>query len=508
MANVTSSAGSHPTQARGGRGESGGPEGEEGGATPAHRPRHARVRPRRAAWTVDLLLAAVVLLVVAPVLQPLMAQQASRYALTAALYDSGTVVIDDYADAVTVDRAEREGRLYSDKAPGQPVLAVPAYAVYRLFGGAPATQARPLGDLGLWSVNLISSALPAAVLAVLMRRFAARTAPGGATVAALAMSMGTLLLPFATQLFSHLLSAMLSLGAYLLLTWSPRARQEGGPVLTPAWVLAGAGLVAGVGVTVEFTLGLVVVLLGVIGLYLHGWRTVWYVLGGALPAVLLGLYNTVAFGGPLRLSYEFSGFAQHQDGLVGAQLPTLRMAAAVLVGERGLFTLTPLVAVGLVGCVLLVHAGGRVGPVARRDALVALATFGVMAALMSGWSNATGGASPGPRYAVPALPFLAVGVAWVWERRREWVVAATALGAAVMLLATFTLPLAQQAAFTPVALQYWIDLAAEANWARTLLSPAGGSGWLLLPPLAAAAALCVPLLRTSGDPSSGVGEAR
>jgi hypothetical protein len=303
----------------------------------------------------DVLLAAVVALVVVPVLQPLMAQQASRYALTAALADQGTVVIDAYAEYVTVDRAEREGRLYSDKAPGQPVLGVPAYLAYRAFGGAPATQALPLGDLGLWSVNLVSAALPAVALAVLMRRFALRVAPRGATPAALGMALATMLLPFATVLFSHVLSAALGLAAYLLLT------RAGGDGRVPGWAIAGSGLLAGLAVTVEFTMGLLVVVLGVTGLVLHRWRSGWYILGGVVPALLLGWYNAVAFGGPLTLSYEYSGFAQHQDGLVGAQLPRLASTMTVLFGERGLLTLTPLVAVGVIGCVALLLSAPRAG---------------------------------------------------------------------------------------------------------------------------------------------------
>ncbi|MBA2319057.1 MAG: hypothetical protein H0V93_14950 [Euzebyales bacterium] len=458
---------------------------------PAPRRWWARVRS-------DVLLAAVVALVVVPVLQPLMAQQASRYALTAALADQGTVVIDAYAEYVTVDRAEREGRLYSDKAPGQPVLGVPAYLAYRAFGGAPATQALPLGDLGLWSVNLVSAALPAVALAVLMRRLALRVAPRGATPAALGMALATMLLPFATVLFSHVLSAALGLAAYLLLT------RAGGDGRVPGWAIAGSGLLAGLAVTVEFTMGLLAAVLGVTGLALHRWRTWWYVLGGVVPALLLGWYNAVAFGGPLTLSYEFSGFAQHQDGLVGAQLPRLASTVTVLFSERGLLTLTPLVAVGVIGCLALLRSGARPGAGAasppracRRDALVALAVLAAFVALMGGWSNPTGGASPGPRYVVPALPFLAGGVAWVFERARAWAAAAAVAGGAAMGLATFTLPLAQQPFFEPVALRYWLGRAADGQWADTLLTRAtsGGGVWLL-PPLLLAAALTAWLLAT------------
>lgn len=447
--------------------------------TDSHEGARDGVRAWYARWRSDLLLAAVVLLVVAPVMQPLMAQQASRYALTAALWEQGSVAVDDYAHLLTVDQAERGGRTYSDKAPGQPVLAVPAYALYRLVGGHSAAQARPFADPGLWAVSLWSAAIPAALLAVAMRRLALRVSPPHATAAALSLALGTMLLPFATVLFSHVLSALLGLVAYLLLS------REG----ARAGDLAGAGLLAGVAVTVEYTLALLVVVVGVASLAAHRLRTAWFVVGGLLPAVLLGVYHTVAFGGPFRPSYRYSRFAAHQEGLVGAQLPRPQTFLAVVVGERGLFVLTPIVLVGLVGVVLLVwRARGR----RRRDAVVALACFTAFVALMSGWSNPFGGASPGPRYVVPALPFLAGGVAWVWDRQPAVPLVAAALGAVTMGLGTFTLPLAQPT--EPSALLHWVGRLADGRVADTLLTAVMGTPWAIVLPLSAAVLVATVLL--------------
>jgi hypothetical protein len=440
----------------------------------------------------DLLLSAVVALVVVPVLQPLMAQQASRYALTAALYDQGTVVLDDYEEIISVDRAEREGRLYSDKAPGQPVLGIPFYAAYRALGGYPATESRPLalGELGLWAVSLGCAALPAIALAVLMRRFALRVAPGRATEAALAMSLGTMLLPFATVLFSHVLSALCALGAYVLLTpTEPHGAGHaehavGGQRLAvpagPGRLLA-AGFVAGTGVTVEYTLGLLVVVLGVVALVLHRWGVGWFVLGGVVPAVLLGVYHQVAFGGPFEVSYRYSGFTQHQSGLVGVGLPSPAMTWTVLMAERGVFVLTPIVLLGVIGAVLLLRR--RIGP--RVDAVVALGVFGVFTAIMGGWDNPWAGASPGPRYLTPALPFLVAGVAHVWTRIPAISTVAAAFGTFAMAAGTFTLPLAQPTEQS--ALLHWLWRMGEGRWARTLLTEPLGTEAIALPLLAAVA---------------------
>lgn len=430
----------------------------------------------------DVLLAGIVLLVALPVMEPLMAQQASRYALTAALWDQRTVVLDDHAHLLSVDRAERGGHTYSDKAPGQPVLALPAYGVYRLAGGAPASQSRALArrDLGLWVVSVWSSALPAALLAVAMRHLALRVSSRRATAAALGLALGTMLLPFATVLFAHVLSALVGVGAYLLLTRE---------AATPAHI-AGAGLLAGAAVTVEYTMGLLVLILAIVAVLEHRWASVWYALGGVVPAVLLGLYHAVAFGGPFEPGYRYSRFAAvHEQGVVGVGPPRLPVLAEVLAGERGLLVLTPLVAVGLAG---LVWVAWRRGGAVRRDAVVALVVLTAFVALMAGWSNPTGGASPGPRYVVPALPFLAAGVAWMWQRLPSVTVAAAAFGTITMALGTFTLPLAQPTEHS--ALLHWVERMRDGRRADTLLTGALGD-WAILLPLVAAAVVGLLLVR-------------
>ena len=54
--------------------------------------------------------------------------QNSRFDLTRAIVEQGTLSIDAY-EGNTGDKAQREGHWFTDKAPGLSVLAVPAYAV-------------------------------------------------------------------------------------------------------------------------------------------------------------------------------------------------------------------------------------------------------------------------------------------------------------------------------------------------------------------------------------------
>ncbi len=450
-------------------------------SVPEFRSPHLREVGRR--HRVDLALALLVLVATAPIVQALMAQQASRLALTAALWDDGSVVIDGYP--IGIDRAEREGHTYSDKAPGQPVLAVPAYAAYRALGGEPAREPRIDGNLGLWAVSVWSSSLAAALLAVLTRHAAARVDRGAATPVAVALTFGTLALPFATLLFGHALTAVLLLGGFLLVTEED-----------PSWRrLALAGVLLGAAVTVEYPAVLAAVLAAAYTFARH-WRTHrWVALAaGALgPAVLLAAYNTAAFGNPLRLSYQFRVFPDEvaRLGLGVVENPFWTNAVQVLAGERGLFVLTPVTLVALAGAILLLRDRRDL----RLSATLGLGMFAVFLVLQLNWPNPTGGASPGPRYVVPGLAFLALPLAHVWPRVPLLARGATAIGVVTMGAATLTNPIVS--ADATGALGYWLGLLGDGELTTTVfgmaIGPWANALWAVL--LAAAVLLLVRVER-------------
>jgi hypothetical protein len=446
-----------------------------------------RLRRREAVLLVALVLAATV-----PVVQYLLDQQQSRYALTAAVWDDGTLRLDRYTHVLGVDRAERDGHTYSDKAPGQPMLGVPFYALYRAVGGEPATVPRQRGNLGLWWVSVWSAAVPAAVLAWLMRRKAAEASPRHATAAAAALAFGTMLWPFATQLFSHVLSGLLGFAAWVVLDADGRRRDGGAEeVAASPGRLAAAGALAGAAVLTEYTLGLLAVILLVVAVLRHRLRAGWLALGGIPPAILLGLYNNAVFGGPLRVSYNAAAYfgEHHAQGLVGVQVPDPGLLATVLVGGRGLLTQTPIVLAALAGCVLLWRAGGR----SRRLAVVPAVVFAAFVALQGGWSNATGGASPGARYVVPALPFLAAGAAAAFARWPRVTTAATAVGVVAMGFATLTHPLVGRTEL--FGIDNWVARAVQGQWTVTILTPVIGR-WGIVVVLLASAGLAAWLAVT------------
>ncbi|WP_336250754.1 hypothetical protein [Stomatohabitans albus] len=312
----------------------------------------------------------------------------------------------------------------------------------------------------LWWLSTWSSAIPAAILAVLMRRVSARITGDNQAglVAATTMTFTTLLFPFANLLFGHMLAACLVYAAWVV--------ADGGtdtPETISPGRLAWAGGLAGLAVLVEYTAAIVVIALA-IQLLITNARNSWgYILGGLPCLVLLGLYNWVAWGSPFSFSYSNSGtFANHHaKGLFGIQWPNPGLTLQVLVGERGLFLMTPICLAGFFGLFLLVQTFQS-----RRTAVFSLVVFIAFVCVQGGWSSATAGASPGARYVVPALPFLAIGVAQFW--RWSWLstVIFAALGAIPMFAAVMTNPLAQPT--QPWATAFWIQRIMNGNMAWTL----------------------------------------
>lgn len=343
-----------------------------------------------------VLLALVFLLTVGPWIKHLTAQPAARIALTAAIADRGTIRLDPYEGILGIDRVERDGHLYSDKAPGQPLFAVPFYMAATAVGGHPAEDLGFEGGLVLWWVTFWSCAVPGAALVWMVHRTLTRTHPATALWGAAAVGFGSLVLPFSSELYGHVLATALGFAAWLLV-------RDGRP--TPAR-LALSGALLGASVVVEYQMALLVAVVVIAAGRRRLADVPWLAFGGAPFAVGLLAYQSAAFGGALRTSYAQKDV--HTTAVVG--VPKVGQALEVLVGSRGLLVFTPVLLLGLIGLVRLALAAGP----SQRDAIVALAVFVGYLALQAGWANPWGGEMPGPRYMIPALPFLGLGVAATW----------------------------------------------------------------------------------------------
>ena len=134
------------------------------------------------------------------------------------------------------DHTDRDGHVYSDKAPGQEVLAVPAYLGARLVGADPARTGRIEGNLSLWWVTLWSAGLPGVGIILLVAVAAHRRGTPIPPPALATLAFGTLLLPFSINLYGHLLGALLGFGAWLVIDRRPASLGPRRGSLAAWWV--------------------------------------------------------------------------------------------------------------------------------------------------------------------------------------------------------------------------------------------------------------------------------
>jgi len=333
--------------------------------------------------------------------------QNSRFDLVRAIVESGTASIDAYHEN-TNDKARIGDRYYCDKAPGVSWMAVPPYAVARLVlprpDGDDVAQARFLAFAAyvstVWAIG-VPSAVSVVALALLLS--AIGVGERARLAAAAAYGLGTLAFPYSTLLYGHQVAAAFTLGAFALLV---RARHGGG---AGPLVLAGAGALLGGAVAVEYPSALAAIVIAAYAATfvrpLH--RLVWLAAGAALPCAALALYHAVVFGGPLALPYDFSTQKNRSRGFfMGLGVPDAGVLWQILFSPyRGLFFSSPWLALSLPGAVRMARA--RAGAL-RAEAATCLAII-----LLHLWLNASladwqGGWGTGPRYLVPAIPFLAV----------------------------------------------------------------------------------------------------
>jgi hypothetical protein len=446
--------------------------------------------------------------------------QNSRLDMVVAVVDDGTFRIDPYV-ANTVDYAKVDGHYYSDKAPGAAFLGIGLYAAVRPVLDSPfvaglsdrlaqheafRTTLRADGSgvnagkvrfaLLQTLVAALVAALPTALACLLVWRLALRfsgSAPAS-LVAAFAYALATPALAYSNAVYGHQLAAFLLVAAFALVAL--------GPPRPGTWRLLLVGVLLAFAIVTEYpTLPAAGILFGY-----TGWRLLktgaplrlgWTLAAGLAVGAGWMAYNTVVFGGPLSLGYSYSELwmDQHSVGFMSLSTPTWAAAWGITFSPfRGLFLLAPWLLLALPGYVLWWRrAALRAAWWAVLGCAAALFAFNVSSHMW--W----GGFAVGPRYLLPALPFLALPAAFAldWLLQRGMGRALAALLLLGSWVAVWGMSLAGQAYPSDALRNPWLEYAlprwAVGDLARSLGTIAGLPGFWGLLPLLLVAGLGVAL---------------
>ena len=427
-------------------------------------------------------------------------------------------------DKAWVDR-DGNGHFYSVKSPGTAALTTPLFMAIEGLGGDKLARAAvdnelrtthpkwhpesvvPLENTGydvqrglrvqgrveqetpiVWALTLIAAVLPGILLLLGVRWAADRFVPGYGTAAAITLGLATIVMTFAAEFFSHVISAALAFAAFCVLM-----KERDGP--PRRWPIFAAGLLAGLAVTFEFQTGLVGVVLIFYALARRSdrlRRAAAYAAGSVLGALPMLVFNAWAFGSPLKLAYSdavaFPGRSGHDvlglngDGFFGITVPRLDSAADLLFAGRGLLVLTPIVVMAVIGVFMMRRKH-------RAEANTILAVAAVYFIYNAGYWLPYGGGTPGPRFLVPALPFVAVGLAYAYKRLPALTLGLAVPSALFMVVGTLTYPLiGRQGVGT------WADWLVQGRLEHTFLTAFGvTNAWLALAPFLAAVAVAIVL---------------
>jgi hypothetical protein len=453
--------------------------------TPACGTRTSAPTKRRMALAAILLVG----LSYATIIQSFSWNQTSHYDLIRALNQDSTT-IDRYQEN-TGDKAFYKGHFYSARAPGLALFALPFYDTLNLLNAdslARSSEAQRGDDEMIYLIGLWANVLPGLLLLLLVWRMAERFEPGYGAAAAVTLGLGTLVLPLSTLLFSHVFAAFLGFLAFTLMI-----KERDGPA-SPL-LLAGAGLAMGYAVASEYPLFFVG---AVLGLYLLSRRDALtplgvttragaYIAGGLVGIVPLLLYNHYAFHSWTHLAY--SSIPRQQQGFFGIGAPSLKVLATLLLDSRGLLTISPVLALGALGTVVLYNRGKHA------EALTIAGVCLCYVGYNSGYYLPFGGGFMGPRFLTTMLPFLAVPLGIAFKRWPGPTIALAAVSLTTTIVATITHPLTGYETETVV----WARYLREGLFQPTIASAVGlGRSWGGIWPffLAAGGAIVLTALAT------------
>lgn len=375
----------------------------------------------------------------------------------------------------TGDVSRFGSHIYPNKPPGAVLSAVPAYFIVynvdRLLGIHP-DHWWPM-TMNVYFTTVFSVSLIAALGGVIFYRTSLQlfpSSPAWAHIAStLTFGLGTLMLPYSTMLIEHDLVAVLSLFVYLLLLVN---KNSGIASVRPALILFVAGVVSGTILLMQYTS---IITVACFTLYVFWatrprWKVLSFIAGAIPPVAVLGWYNLLCFGSPVTISYAYQGEWMLHQGLSLGMFGRPRfeiMVALLFSGYRGLFFTSPVLFLSGLGIWLTASEQQK-----RAEIVLWIAIFLGFLFTNSSYNSWDGGWAMGPRFLIPALPFLCLSLTPVFQKCFRATLVLAMFSALTMLLATAVDPRFPQGIPNPMG-QYLLPLLRGQTIRLILSHPSG-----------------------------------
>ena len=324
--------------------------------------------------------------------------QNSHFDVVRAIVERRSVEITAFATN-TGDIGRSHGRVYSNKGPGLALLATPAYlalvALERALGLR--VDSNQAANLNAHVLGFVTSGLPGIALVLLLFQHFRRASATLAESLFLATSFGagTLVLPYAGLMMSHVFTACALFGAWHVLSAARGSRRS----------FACAGLLTGLCVVTDLLAAPIALLFAGYAWRRHGGHVALaYIAGGAVIAALLALYDHAVFGAVFVTNQTLESSEFQTPGLLFGMLgaPQLQRLYWLSVHPfRGIFYGCPVLLLPLLG--LPTRMRMRELDATRVLPLLVIASYVAFNLSFNGW---TGGWGMGARYLIPMFPFL------------------------------------------------------------------------------------------------------
>ena len=333
------------------------------------------------------------------------ANEMPRVLMTKAMVDHGVFYLDRVQGELvnhTDTSVSPIGHIYPNKPPGPSLLAIPVYAVCKLFGWKSLRAVT-------WAFRVTVVTLPSLLFLPIFYRFSRRfsTDERSRRVTLVAYALGSQALPYALLFMSHALTAVFAGSAFVTAVAVVR-----GGTRRPRWAAWWTGFACAMAVAMDYQSALPSLVIGCYVLIRSRRRvqSTFLMALGALPmAGFLAMYHKVAYGGVFKTGYAYAVDTALKNGFMGLVGPSwTSFVNTMLLPSNGLLVLAPWVLLAIVGAVMVAvnrELRVRCGAEALVCAVILVADVLMLSSLVPYMSR--NGWSVGPRYMTVVMPFVA-----------------------------------------------------------------------------------------------------